>query len=176
MRLPWLLPALLGSEAAASTLDTVSGDRLTVCESRVLFGKALTFQQANQQQLADIEQAGLHGAPMVSPGAGAGAIHLDSNGPTVVLRSQNQTRPKLSHIQPSSEHDGQLEDPSYPEAKSAQQPESEPPSHDHDPGPEAEAEDEVEASRETKNPASANRAIAGMGAGLLSVMLIMVFL
>ncbi|KAK3304430.1 kinase-like domain-containing protein [Chaetomium strumarium] len=159
--------------------------------------RTLTYQQVNQQQLMDREQGGLHDSPIASPDAVAGAIHNDPDCLTVSLRvrqitnviestkqltspqNQNQTGLKLSHVPSPPDHDGNLEGPPYSENESSQQrPASEPPSHDYGPGPDAEAEIgvEVEASAETNNPASVNRAIAGMGAGLLSVMLIMAFL
>ncbi|AEO71522.1 8c35f1ea-50d8-4263-8cc3-5a53b4da314f [Thermothielavioides terrestris] len=175
----WLIPALLGSQAAASTLDQVRiavlGDKLSGGESAVLSGKAITYPQRIRP---DEEPQRRDGVPRESAGT-SNPITIDLNTPSLIL-FQNQTKnalyipPPPSDILkgPSSSPIIVHETASAPPNQSQQQ-QQDPPTQqtaahsplDHDPGPAAaaaaaaEAEAEAEAASATISRAN----VAGAG-------------
>lgn len=162
MKLSWLAPALLVGGGAAVVSDKV------LVNGKVIL-KAVPYQRQDTRP---------DGTSIQSPSANTITVDLDTL--KIALPSQkNRTEPKLT-VQRDAPDSGHHEetmpvitlratsrDPQDPPPQ--QQPESRGPDHSPD-------LDEVSAGAshgpETKNPASANRAIAGMSVGLVSVMLI----
>lgn len=166
MKLSWLLPALLGGGAAAD-LDKVSiivGDKVSSIESRALLGKGITQQQQEHKD----------GRPVHSASADTLPVTLD----TLHIAFPNHTKPCLLDV-----HQRETEDAApiitfksttsnpLPNSEDPSTQQADPSAPNHDPDPD-ESSTSPSKRTETKNPASANRAIAGMGVGLVSVMLI----
>ncbi|KAK4120838.1 hypothetical protein N657DRAFT_143568 [Parathielavia appendiculata] len=166
MKLPWLLPALLGSGAAAG-LDKVGiavGDKVWTVESRVYLGKGITYQEQDSEDGASIQSASANSIPAA----------LD----TLNMDLPNKTKPGLNY--PDTGDAAPIITLKSASNNAAQSPEDGPSSQQagpssglsHDPSGLDESSTRPSRRAETKNPASANRAIAGMGVGLVSVMLI----
>lgn len=173
MKLSWLAPALLVGGGAAVVSDKV------LVNGKVIL-KTVPYQRQDPRP---------DGASIQSPSANAITVDLDSLHIALPSHQKNRTEPKLTVQQreaSGSDHHHEEEnlpvvtlraaasrDPQDPPPP--QQPESrespEPPGPDHDQDLD-EAETGASHGPETKNPASANRAIAGMSVGLVSVMLI----
>ncbi|KAH6621170.1 hypothetical protein B0J18DRAFT_219138 [Chaetomium sp. MPI-SDFR-AT-0129] len=183
MKLSWLASALLiGGGATAST----SSGKALGGETRLLLKKGVPYQQ--QRQDRSLDGASVHqqhqqqqqSSPSVN--SAATAVHLDK-------LTLNRTRPDHLTKTQSEQH---LEDPlpvvtlritSPPEQKplsppppvSAPQTEPSTPSHDSDENGGSHvdlSQEDASSAVGAGGPASANRAIAGMSVGLVSVMLI----
>jgi hypothetical protein len=168
MKLSWLLPALLGGGAAAD-LDKVSitvGNKVLGVESRVLVGKGITYEEQQQNGGASIHSASANALP----------VTLDTL--NIALPNQNQTKPCLNvHQREAAEDTAPIitfktttNPPPNSEDPSTQR--TDPSAPDHDPDIDDGSSTDSSKRAETRNPASANRAIAGMGVGLVSVFLI----
>ncbi|KAK4043559.1 hypothetical protein C8A01DRAFT_32286 [Parachaetomium inaequale] len=167
MKLSWLVPVLVGGGAAAG-LDKVGIVSDKVAEVKVLL-KGVTYQRQARNP---------EGASIQSPSANAVTVDLD----TLNIALPNRTKPKLT-IQREDQHDEALpvitlrtttanNAPPDTQDSSTQQTELPLPSDYDSDVDEALSSSASNAAAETGNPASANRAIAGMGVGLVSVMLI----
>ncbi|KAL2171613.1 hypothetical protein VTG60DRAFT_2181 [Thermothelomyces hinnuleus] len=171
MRISWLVPSLLAGRGAA--IGTVS-DKVLNSEGRVL-AKGIPDQRHDRD---------LEGAALQSPSANTVAVNLDALDITLPNRTKAQLAVQARDASELRQHPDEGELPvitfrtsngALPgaEGDSAVRP---PPSSSSDSDHDLEFdEDSASASNgagKAGNPASANRAIAGMSVGLVSVMLI----
>ncbi|KAL2147852.1 hypothetical protein VTI28DRAFT_3330 [Corynascus sepedonium] len=170
MRFSWLAPALLVGGGAATGIVS---DKVFSSEGRVVV-KGIQNQRLNRNP----EDASIVQLPS------ADAITVDLG--TIDLVSPNRTKPQLVAQANEREEASDPEQDAHPEelatialrsSNSASPDQKEPPTRlssdsGHDPDPDTAATSAANGAGKTGNPASANRAIAGMGVGLVSVMLI----
>ncbi|KAL2136691.1 hypothetical protein VTI74DRAFT_2102 [Chaetomium olivicolor] len=187
MKLSWLLPALLGG-GAAPPLDTVGiavSEKALGCEHQILRRQGITDQ--DHRRVVSTQQYSQDDDDFSRESPAADVICINFDEPNVSRQrgqqTQNETESVL-HTQPQDQDNlpgdsirrvtfkpksqPQTTHPPDLEAVSTQQ--SELPIPDPNPAAETEAEPRID----SKNPASANRALAGMSAGLVSVMLVFV--
>ncbi|KAK3293256.1 uncharacterized protein B0H64DRAFT_209349 [Chaetomium fimeti] len=161
MKVSWLVLVLLAGGGAAVVSDQVLTDGKVIL-------KAVPYQGQDTRQ---------DGASIRSPSANARTIDLDTL--NIARPSQkNRTDSKITAQREVSDSDYHEENlPVITRRATNRDPHGPPPQQPESPGsghgPDV---DDVSTSAshgaETRNPASANRAIAGMGVGLVSVMLI----
>lgn len=169
MKLSWLAPALLVGGGAA-----VASDKVLVNGKVIL--KAVPYQRQDPR---------LEDASIQSPSVNPITVDLDSLHIALPSHQKNRTEPKLTIQQREASGSDHHHEENLPvitlRAATSRGPQDPPPPQQPEspelPGPDRGPDlDEVEAGAshgpETKNPASANRAIAGMSVGLVSVMLI----
>ncbi|KAH6623003.1 hypothetical protein F5144DRAFT_348550 [Chaetomium tenue] len=161
MKLSWLLPALLVGGGASVVSDKV------LVNGKVIL-KTVPYQRQDTRQ---------DGASIQSPSANTITVDLDTL--NIALPSQkNRTEPKVTVQREASDSDHHEESlPVITLRATNRDPQDPPPQLSESSGPDPHPDlDEASTSAshgpETRNPASANRAIAGMGVGLVSVMLI----
>ncbi|KAH6847901.1 hypothetical protein B0I37DRAFT_153820 [Chaetomium sp. MPI-CAGE-AT-0009] len=157
MKVSWLVPVLLAGGGAA-----VASDRVLTNGKVIL--KTVPYQRQDTRS---------DGSSIRSHSANAITVDLDTL--NIARPSQkNRTEPEITVQREASGSDDHGENlPAITRRTTNRDPQDPPPQQPESPGSDL---DEVSTSAshgpETRNPASANRAIAGMGAGLVSVMLI----
>ncbi|KAL2160369.1 hypothetical protein VTH06DRAFT_1542 [Thermothelomyces fergusii] len=168
MKASWLVPSLLAGGGAA--IGTVSGKVLN-SEGRILANSI-----PDQRHGRDRE-----GAALQSPSANTGAVGLDAAEITLPNQIKLHLAAQAREAPAPRQHPDEAELPviitlrtaTGAEGGSTIQPSPSPPSDsDHDPKLDDAAAGASNGAGKAGNPASANRAIAGMSVGLVSVMLI----
>ncbi|KAK4150179.1 hypothetical protein C8A00DRAFT_18249 [Chaetomidium leptoderma] len=158
MKHSWLLPALLGSAQAASSLDKVGiavGDKVRSSEGKVLFGKGIAYREQDRRDGASVQSASANAIPVIN------------------IALPNQTQSTLDIQQREARESDQLEDEDAPPTITFRATNSPPDAAENPPLQQAEpSNSHAPTGVKTRNPASANQAIAGMSVGLVSVMLI----
>lgn len=177
MKFSWLLPAMLGGGVPAN-LDKAGiavSNKVSGYECRVLLGKGIAHHQDNSAS-----QHGRDAISIQSPSANTVTVNIDTL--HIAIPPKNQTK-HTQYVQRDATPDDPApiitfkptNDNAAPDTEQ-QQPspstrQAEPPNPDYDADPD-EASASAPEGKETRNPASANQAIAGMSVGLVSVMLI----
>ncbi|GAB1313137.1 hypothetical protein MFIFM68171_03347 [Madurella fahalii] len=182
MKVPWLLPAVLGRGGAASALDSdiivaaaAAGNQGFTSEGHGFFDKSIQhILQDNQNTHVSVEQCSQDGAPVSSPNPNAVCVYHVTFRSLHTYPQPNYTATQHSYEAPSIEtltvthsvaaasFDDDLEIQqivSSQDAKAPSTPSSSPPREEKEQG-------------KTKNPAPVNRAIASTGAALVGVMLV----
>jgi len=161
MKLSWLLPGLLVGGGAA--MGIVS-DKVLGSEGKVIL-KGIPFQKQDRHQ---------EGASIQSPSANAIAVDLDALNVALPNRTKSLITAQAREA-PNPEQDYEKKPPviTLRTSNSAPPDTEDPPARRAEPSLSGEASTGASnGAAKTVNPASANRAIAGMGVGLVSVMLI----
>ncbi len=189
MKIPWLVPLLL-SGGAVPTLGAVeiAGDKVLSAESQVLLGKGMSTPEGVwivKTAKIDQKHAGIPFQEQARPGnprsRDGASIHSASanlspnaNGNNNNNNNKNNTTKPTLNIQQRDvpRHSSQHHQDSVPIITVRTPPAGS--DQDPDPDPPAASTSGTLKGAEERNPASANRAIAGMGAGLVSVMLVFV--